>query len=76
MGDLVQDRIFSLNQTGRKVTEDFGVLINSKNIDEHQSSQKMKQQEYMENYLGDIKELTKRVNDIKKNIRPFDCTRN
>ena len=73
LGDLVQDRVFSLNQTGRKVPEDFGVLINSKNIDEHQSSQKMKQQEYMENYLGDIKELTKRVNDIKKNIRPFDC---
>ena len=73
LGDLVQDRVFSLNQAGRKVPEDFGVLINSVNIDLHHTTQKIKQRQYMKTYPKDIKELTERVNAVKKNIRPFNC---
>ena len=74
LGDLIQDQIFSFHQPGRLVPEDFGIQINSKNIDQYHTTQETKQKEYTQNYQGDIKELTKRVNTIKKNIRPFDCS--
>jgi len=73
LGDIIQDRIFSFHEAGRVVPEDFGVQINSKNIDRHQTSRKIKQREYMQTYQEDIKELTGRVNAIKKKIRPIDC---
>ena len=74
LGDLIQDRIFGFKQIKRIVPEDFGIQINSKNIDQYHTTQETKQKEYTQNYQGDIKELTKRVNAIKKNIRPFDCS--
>lgn len=73
LGDLIQDRIFGFKQIKRIVPEDFGTQINSKNIDQHHSTQETKQKKYTQTYPKDIKELTKRVNAIKKNIRPFDC---
>ena len=73
LGDIIQDRIFNFHEAGRVVPEDFGVQINSKNIDQHQSLQNAKQREYMQTYQEDIKELTGRVNAIKKKIKPFDC---
>ena len=73
LGDLIQDRIFSFNQAGRVIPEDFGVQISSENIDRHQTLQKNKQREYTQTYQEDIKELTGRVNTIKNKIRPFDC---
>jgi hypothetical protein len=73
LGNLIQDRIFDFKQIKRIVPEDFGIQINSKNIDRYHTTQETKQKEYTQNYQGDIEELTKRVNTIKKNIRPFDC---
>ena len=73
LGDLIQDRVFNFHQTGRVVPEDFGTLINSKNIDRHQKVQKLKQRDYMKTYQEDIKELTEKVNTTEKNIRLFDC---
>tara|TARA_B100000315_G_C14559531_1_gene579815 strand:+ start:32 stop:1351 length:1320 start_codon:yes stop_codon:yes gene_type:complete len=74
LGDLIQDRVFSFHEAGRMVPEDFGVQINSKNIDRHQTSQKIKQGEYTQIYQGEIKELTSRVNAVKEKIKPFDCS--
>ncbi len=35
LGDLIQDRVFEHKQLSRKVPDDFGVLITSKNIEDH-----------------------------------------
>ena len=73
LGDLIQDRIFSFHQSERLVPEDFGIKINSKNITQHHSTQKIKQEDYIKTYPRDIKELIERVNAVKKNIRPLNC---
>jgi hypothetical protein len=73
LGDLIQDRIFGFKQIKRIVPGDFGIQINSKNIDQYHSTQKIKQEEYIKTYPKDIKELIERVNSVKKNIRPFNC---
>ncbi|SVD08436.1 uncharacterized protein METZ01_LOCUS361290, partial [marine metagenome] len=73
LGDLIQDRIFGFNPAGRMVPEDFGIKISSKNIEQYHTAQEIKQREYAVSHVGDIRELTKRVSDIKKNIRTSEC---
>ena len=73
LGDLIQDRIFNFHQTGRMVPEDFGIQINSKNIDRHQKAQKSLQRTYMKTYQEEIKELTDKVNAEGGKIKLFDC---
>ena len=73
LGDMIQDRIFNYNDAGRVVPEDFGMQINSKNIDLYQSVQRNKRMKYMLVNQKDIKELVGRVNVVKKKIREFDC---
>jgi hypothetical protein len=74
LGDLIQDRIFNYSDAERVVPKDFGIQINSKNIDLYQSAQRSKQMEYMLVHQEEIKELTGRVNVIKKKIRDFNCS--
>ena len=76
LGDMIQDRIFSYHDIGRVIPEDFGIQINSKNIDLYQTEQRSKQMEYMLVHQDEIKELTDRVNVIKKKIEKFDCSKN
>ena len=73
LGDMIQDRIFNYNDAGRVVPEDFGMQINSKNIDLYQSAQRNKRMKYMLVNQKNIKELVGRVNVVKKKIREFDC---
>ena len=73
LGDMIQDRIFNYNDTGRVVPEDFGTQINSKNIDLYQRAQRSKRMKYMLAHQKDIKELVGRVNVVKKKIGEFDC---
>ena len=75
LGDMIQDRIFSYHDIGRVIPEDFGIQINSKNIDLYQTEQRSKQMEYMLVHQDEIKELTDRVNVIKKKIEKFDCSK-
>ena len=72
---MIQDRIFSYHDIGRVIPEDFGIQINSKNIDLYQIEQRSKQMEYMLVHQEEIKELTDRVNVIKKKIEKFDCSK-
>ncbi|SVB09293.1 uncharacterized protein METZ01_LOCUS162147, partial [marine metagenome] len=73
LGDMIQDRVFNYNYAERVVPEDFGMQINSKNIDLYQSVQRNKRMKYMLVNQKDIKELVGRVNVVKKKIREFDC---
>ena len=75
LGDMIQDRIFNYNDAGRVVPEDFGTQINSKNIDLYQRLQRSKQMEYKLVHQDEIKELTDRVNVVKKTIMEFNCGR-
>ena len=70
---MIQDRIFNYNDAGRVVPEDFGMQINSKNIDLYQFEQKNKQIQYMLAHQEDIQELSGKVNSEKKKIKEFDC---
>jgi hypothetical protein len=74
LGDLIQDRIFNYSDAERVVPKDFGIQINSKNIDLYQRAQRSKHMEYMLVHQEEIKELAGRVNVIKKKIRDFDCS--
>jgi len=74
LGDLIQDRIFNYSDEERVVPKDFGIQINSKNIDLYQRAQRSKQMEYMLVHQEEVKELAGRVNVIKKKIRDFDCS--
>jgi len=73
LGDLIQDRIFNYNAAGRVVPKDFGMQVNSKNIDSYQREQRSKGMKYLLVHQKDIKELVGRVNVVKKKIREFDC---
>ena len=73
LGDMIQDRIFNYNDAGRVVPKDFGMQVNSKNIDSYQREQRSKGMKYMLVHQKDINELVGRVNVVKKKIREFDC---
>jgi hypothetical protein len=73
LGDLIQDRVFGYNDKKRDVPIDFGVQINSKNIDLYHRAQRNKQTQYMLAHQEDIKELAGKVALISKKIKKFDC---
>ena len=73
LGDMIQDRIFNYHDIGRVIPQDFGIQINSKNIDIYQIEQKKKRREYMLDHQEDVQELSEKVNLEKKKIKEFDC---
>ena len=73
LGDRIQDRIFNYKDSGRVVPEDFGMQINSKNINFYQRAQRSKRIRYMLAHQGEIKELDSRVKTVKNKIWKFDC---
>ena len=73
LGDRIQDRIFNYNDAERVVPEDFGMQINSKNINFYQRAQRSKRMRYMLAHQGEIKELDSRVKTVKNKIGKFDC---
>ena len=73
LGDLIQDRIFNYHDIGRVIPEDFGIQINSKNINMYQFKQKRKRAQYMLANQEDIQELSRKVYSEKKKIKEFDC---
>ena len=75
LGDMIQDRVFDYHETGRNLPNDFGVQINSQNIDQYQSAQKTKQAEYFLTNKKDIRELIDKVNLIKKGIGESECSK-
>ena len=70
---MIQDRIFNYHDIGRVIPQDFGIQINSKNIDMYQIEQKKKRREYMLANQEDIQELSRKVDSEKKKIKEFDC---
>ena len=68
LGDIIQDRMFSYHDEGRVIPKDFGIQINSKNIDLYQHAQRSKQREYVLTHQEEVNDLAGRVNIIKKKI--------
>ena len=65
--------VFGYTDKERDVPIDFGVQINSKNIDLYHRTQRNKQTQYMLAHQEDIKELAGKVDLVNKKIRQFDC---
>lgn len=54
LGNLVLDKLFSNQVANNYLTDDFGVKLNSQNMDEHLSQQRILQKNYMANNKSDI----------------------
>ncbi len=54
LGNIVLDSVFE-----RKIADDFGVLINTKNIDKHLADIRIKQQQYRKDHPFDAAEVLK-----------------
>ena len=68
IGRLVLDRIFNLEVPGRKVPDDFGVLMTSKNIEEHLADIRRQHEQYSRTHPENVAELVamaKEVNEYK-----------
>ncbi len=59
LGELVLDRVFEYQHPERVVPDDFGVLLTSKNIDEHLKMIRTDQQRYRELNPVDVAEIEK-----------------
>jgi hypothetical protein len=57
----------------RDIPIDFGIQIDSKNIDLYHTTQRDKQTQYTIAHQEDIKELAGKVALINKKIRQFAC---
>jgi hypothetical protein len=57
LGDLVLDRIFGYSAPGRQVPDDFGVLLNSGNIDSILQKIRSDRQKYQNTHPGDVAEI-------------------
>lgn len=56
-GDLVLDRIFNFKSRERSVADDFGVLLNSGNIDTHLSNIRLARVHYRQTHPEDVTEI-------------------
>ncbi len=59
LGELVLDRVFEYQHPERVVPDDFGVLLTSRNIDEHLKMIRASQQRYRESNPVDVAEIEK-----------------
>lgn len=68
LGDLMLDRIFSYHESGRVVPDDFGVLMNSENIDIDSHLQKIRadRQYYRDTHPDDIAEINEVFSKLPK----------
>ena len=57
LGDLMLDRIFNYHGSNRVVSDDFGVLLNSENIDSHLQKIRSDRQHYHDTHPEDIAEI-------------------
>jgi len=73
LGSMIQDRVFNYSDAGRTIPTDFGMKINSKNIDLYQRGQRSRRIKYMLAHQEEIKELIDGVNLVRQKIREFDC---
>jgi hypothetical protein len=63
LGELVLDRVFEYQHPERVVPDDFGVLLTSRNIDEHLKMIRADQQRYRESNPVDVAEIEKRAKE-------------
>jgi len=64
LGDIVLDRIFNYHSSSRVVPDDLGVLLTSKNIDEHLLEIQVDRQQYHDthpDYIAEIEDLAKQL---------------
>jgi len=61
LGNIVLDSVF-----GRKIADDFGVLVNTKNIDKHLAEIRIKQQQYRKYHPIDAAEVLKLAEETAK----------
>lgn len=57
LGDLMLDRIFNYHGLGRIVPDDFGVLLNSENIDSNLQKIRVDRQQYRDTHPEDVAEI-------------------
>lgn len=57
VGDMVLSRIYNYPNFQTTLPDDFGVKINSKNLDSHLKQIRESQQRYQQNYPNDVKEI-------------------
>jgi hypothetical protein len=57
LGDLMLDKIFNYHESERVVSKDFGVLVNSQNIEQNLSIIRSGRQEYRDTHPDDINEI-------------------
>jgi len=64
LGDLVLDKIFTYDTPNRKIPSDFGVLINSGNINEHLTGITRQQRKFCCNYHEEVEFLEQLASEI------------
>lgn len=57
LGDLVLDRVFGHTESGRRIPDDFGVLLGTDNIDSHLSRIRNDQARYHKTHAADVAEI-------------------
>lgn len=56
-GDVMLDRLFGLQVAGREIPDDFGIRMNSVNLDGHLANIRAARQRYRETHAEDIAEI-------------------
>ena len=68
-GDLVLDRVFGLQQPGRSVPQDFGVMLSSPNIEAHLAAIRDARAEYRRMRPDDVREIEELAREIRTKRR-------
>ena len=73
LGELILDRIYAYKDESRVVPDDFGILLNEKNIDDHLKFIRKKQMEYERSHAEEKKIWIRRIEQIKMQRKSSDC---
>lgn len=68
-GDLVLDRMFDLRTPDRALPADFGVRLNSANINAHLANQRVARERYRQSHPEDVAEIEAMARDAARRCR-------
>jgi hypothetical protein len=71
VGDLILDRLFPFQKPGRNIPDDFGVLLDSSNIDAHLLTTRKAREHYISMYQQDVEEIAQLVQGTEPERRAF-----
>lgn len=63
-GDLILERIFEQSDTSRLIPDDFGILIDDRNINAHLSNIRESRKHYTDSHVSDVQEMI----DLSKQV--------